>query len=95
MMSKVQKGVTISQLLSSFLLSTPHSTTNVTPAEMLMNRKLRTRLDLIQPNIENTVTKAQGKSIKTHDSELQGQEEEAGHTQRTSVLFTGSTALEL
>ena len=30
--------------------------------------------------------------IKTHDSELRGQEE-AGRTQRTSKLFTGSTAV--
>ena len=30
--------------------------------------------------------------IKTHDSESRGQEE-AGSTQRTSVLFTGSTAV--
>ena len=30
--------------------------------------------------------------IKTHDSESQGQEE-AGHTQRMIVLFTGSTAM--
>ena len=32
--------------------------------------------------------------IKTHDSELQDQEE-AGRTQRTSELFTHSTALKL
>ena len=32
--------------------------------------------------------------IKTHDSELQGQEE-AARTRRTSELFTGSTALKL
>ena len=32
--------------------------------------------------------------IKTHDSESRGQEE-AGHTRRTSVLFTGSTTLKL
>ena len=40
MMSTLQKGVAISQLLSSFLLSyrtMPHSTTNVTPAELFMN----------------------------------------------------------
>ena len=30
--------------------------------------------------------------IKTHDSELRGQEE-AGRTRRMSVLFTGSTAV--
>ena len=32
--------------------------------------------------------------IKTHDSESRGQEE-AGRTQRMSVLFTGSTAVKL
>ena len=71
MMSKVQKGVTISQLLSSFLLSyrtTPHSTTNVTPAELFMNRKIRTRLDLIQPNTESTMTKAQGMQKAHHNT---------------------------
>ena len=30
--------------------------------------------------------------IKTHDSESRGQEE-AGHTRRMSVLFTGNTAV--
>ena len=43
MMSKAQKGITISQLLASFLLSyrtTPHSTTNVTPAVLFMNRNI-------------------------------------------------------
>ena len=30
--------------------------------------------------------------IKTHDSESRGQEE-AGHTRRMSVLFTGNTAM--
>ena len=71
MMSKLQKGVTISQMLSSFLLSyrtTPHSTTNVTPAELFINRNIRTRLDLIQPNIESTVTKAQGMQKAQHDT---------------------------
>ena len=33
-------------------------------------------------------------AIKTHDSESRGQEE-AGCTRRTSVLFTGNTALKL
>ena len=34
------------------------------------------------------------KLIKTHDCELRGQDE-AGCTQQTSELFTGSTALKL
>ena len=71
MMSKMQKGATVSQQLSSFLLSyrtTPHSTTNMTPAELFMNRTLRTRLDLIQPNLETAVTKAQGRQKAYHDT---------------------------
>ena len=32
--------------------------------------------------------------MKTHNSESQGQEE-AGHTQRTSELFTGSITMKL
>ena len=73
MMCKLQKGVTISQLLSSFLLSyrtTPHSTTKVTPAELFMNRNIRTRLDLIQPDIESTVSKAQGMQKAHHDTKV-------------------------
>ena len=41
-----------------------------------------------------TVTLFMGIHIKTHDSELQGQEEE-GRARRTSELFTGSTAVKL
>ena len=43
MTAKLHKGVLVSQKLSSFLLSyrtTPHSTTNVTPAELFMNQLL-------------------------------------------------------
>ena len=69
MTAKAQKGVSISQQLSSFVLSyrtTLHSTTSVTPAKLFMNRMLRTRLDLIQPNLESSVTKAE--SISRHKS---------------------------
>ena len=31
---------------------TPHSTTGVSPAELLQNRRLRSRLDLLRPDIE-------------------------------------------
>ena len=43
---------TFQHRLAGFLLAyrtTPHATTNVAPCELLMNRKIRTRLDLLYP----------------------------------------------
>nr|XP_006813083.1 PREDICTED: uncharacterized protein K02A2.6-like [Saccoglossus kowalevskii] len=47
---------------------TPHSTTGKTPAELLMGRKLRTHLDLLQPNERSTVLRAQAKQKSGHDT---------------------------
>ena len=44
--------------IASFLLfyrSTPHSTTNRTPSELLMGRKIKTRLDAVTPNLGNKI----------------------------------------
>lgn len=44
--------------LSNFLLAyrnTAHATTGETPAQLLMGRSLRSRLDLVRPNIQDTV----------------------------------------
>nr|XP_039266275.1 uncharacterized protein K02A2.6-like [Styela clava] len=51
---------TLNQKLASFLLTyrtTPHSTTKCTPAELFMKRRLRTRLDLMKPNLSNSMQK--------------------------------------
>ena len=51
---------TQNQKITSFLLSyrtTPHTTTGCTPAELLMNRRLRTRLDLLRPDLRKKVAK--------------------------------------
>ena len=40
---------------------TPQSTTGVSPAELLMGRRLRTRLDLLQPSIQKRVESQQFK----------------------------------
>ena len=50
--------------LSTWLMrqrTTPHSTTLVTPAELMTGRKLRTRLDLLFPDISKTVLQQQNK----------------------------------
>ena len=60
--------------LADFLLryrTTPHSTTGATPAELLMKRRLRTRLSLVKPDlaqeIENKQSKQkQYKNLKNH-----------------------------
>ena len=70
MTAKSQKIVTVSQQLSSFLLSyrtTPHLTTNVTPAELFMSRVLWTRLDLIHSSVESSVNTAQRMQKANHD----------------------------
>ena len=44
----------VSRFLSRYGI-TPHSTTGVSPAEMLLGRRPRTRLDLLRPDINNRV----------------------------------------
>ena len=65
MITSNRKDATKPQQLASFMLSyrtTSHSTTNTTPAELFMNRMLQTRLDLIHPDVECSVSRtAKGK----------------------------------
>ena len=44
---------------------TPHSRTGGSPSELLMNRKLKSLLDLIRPDIRTTVTNKQQKSERS------------------------------
>ena len=50
--------------LANFLFryrTTPHSTTGVIPAELIVRRRLRTRLSLIRPNLAQVVEAKQEK----------------------------------
>ena len=61
----------ISSSLTKFLFRyriTPHPTTGRTPSEMLMGRRLRSRLSLILPNAAPKVHRAQESQKKNHDS---------------------------
>jgi len=67
MMKKNKQG-DLNQRLANFLLSyrtTPHTTTQVTPAELFLGRRLRTRLDLLKPDLASTVSQKKEKYVKT------------------------------
>ena len=48
--------------------STPQSTTGMTPAELLFNRKIKTRLDLVHPFVNGRVAASQTQQKKYHDA---------------------------
>ena len=77
MRASKHSGLTLSQRLSSFLLtyqSTPHATTNLAPCELFLKRKLRTWLDLLRPNCESTVCQQQARQKHHHDQHSHSQE---------------------
>jgi len=47
---------------------TPQSTTGATPAELLLNRRPRTRLDLLRPNTADRIERKQSKQKELHDT---------------------------
>ena len=47
--------------------TTPHTTTGVTPAELLMGRKLRSHLDLLQPDLSSRILTRQAAQKIEHD----------------------------
>ena len=74
MKSGEKDGQSLSTRLSQFLLcyrSTPHATTNVSPGELFLQRKLRTRFDLLKPDLESLVNAKQADQKKYHDSHSQ------------------------
>ena len=67
----------IDEKLQRFLFyqhNTPHISTSVAPSELLMGRKLRSRLDLIMPSVKETVEKKQFAQQWYHDKRARHRE---------------------
>ena len=63
-------GDSINTRLSRFLFNyrlTPQTTTGLTPAEMLMGRRPKSKLDLLRPDLQATVARKQEKMKEGHD----------------------------
>ena len=55
---KAGRGLDLDLLIDRFLMSyrnSPHATTGETPSCLLLKRRMRTRLDLLRPSVENRV----------------------------------------
>ena len=66
---KMKEG-TISDKLARFLFAyrtTPHTTTGVSPAELMFSRRLQSRFDLMKPSLEAHVEHKQLQQKKAHD----------------------------
>ena len=74
---KVEDSDSIMQSLARFLSSyrtTPNSTTGQTPAELFLNRRLRTRLDLMHPDLGRKVFDRQTDQKARYDKISKGRE---------------------
>ena len=66
-------GRLLQHRLSAFLLSyhaTPHTVTNEAPCRMLLQRKLRTTLDLLRIPTDQRVTLKQVEQKQQHDAQV-------------------------
>ena len=90
-LKKVTEG-SLSTRTAKVLLTyrmTPQSTTGASPAELLLGRQPRTRLDLLRPKLEERVHNKQWQQKATHDSTARTREfgkGEAVYVKKTTTL---------
>ena len=72
-----QRDGSLETRVARFLLAyhiTPHATTGVAPSELLMGRRLRSRLDLVRPNLSARVQQQQALQKQAHDNRARHRE---------------------
>ena len=90
-MKKMKEG-SIEANVSRFLLQyriTPHSTTGISPAEMLMGRRPRSCLDLIIPDMSSKIQKKQQTQKFNHDQRARSRTLQVGDTVNVQNFPTG------
>ena len=96
MKSNIQGSITAR--VTRFLLhyrSTPHSTTGVSPSELFMGRKIRTRLDLLKPNLNSRVQSKQQRQVAYHNQHAKHREfQVGGHVQVRDFSVTPNRWIE-
>ena len=73
--------------------TTPHTTTGVTPAELLMGQRLRTHLDLMHPDLMSNVEKKQEKQTQNKNKSSQIREVKPRDSVFVKELPSGSSWL--
>ncbi|MCG8621136.1 MAG: DDE-type integrase/transposase/recombinase [Proteobacteria bacterium] len=89
---KKEKGGTMASRLAKVLMAyrtTPQSTTGVSPSELLQGRRIRTRLDLLKPNVTERVEQSQLKQKLSHDSTARRMQFSKGETVYAQNFGTG------
>ena len=71
--------------------TTPHTTTGVTPAELLMGRRLRTHLDLMHPDLMTDVEKKQERQTQDRNKRSQDREVQPRESVFVKDLPAGSS----
>ena len=74
---KAEGSGSIKQKLARFLFSyrtTPNSSTGQTPAELFLNRRPRTRLDLLRPDLRRKTSNKQADQKSQHDKHYRERE---------------------
>ncbi len=91
------QGGTIETRLARFLSKyriIPHATTGRSPAELLLGRQPRTRLDLLHPDIGGTVKARQAQQKRVHDVHSRARAFQAGDRVYVQNFGGGPTWLE-